>query len=1715
MKKRYFALLLALIFFLGMFPAPAYSAEGDAVWESLTLPDGTELEASGEETISLWGIYDITCYTVEVPTVTDAVYLYDDNAYFDGSGVGLATQYTMADGSSYYDSGYPWNITKTGDHFEISMNYDGHNLLDTEPGASASDSGYLLVRVPYSSGATDPAECYFIRFVEKGEARGVDTGEIDPEDYAIWDRIEAYGDDSFDSWAQEDNGIPYYTQDTLEVGGTEYLYYTVYLPENTYDLYLIDEQLYDPEGDSSVFATQLVLGDGKPSGWRDESSADYSGYWDLYNCGAGTISPGSVGFSSIDDPGSLYSGYTGCAFNLFAENPVVMDEEMGSYWNGNEDFYTWPEDNNGYPLLRVAYGPDSSAFDQCYYVRFVQGSLVHPETDVPPVRDGDYYQIYTEEQFQWFRDQVNGGNTGINALLMNSIALSEEWTPIGTAEHPFAGTFNGSGRYVTNLSIDSEADYQGLFGYVSGSVLNIRVTGSVAGGDYVGGVAGYVSATGTLGGGNGCWNLCAVSGTGEHVGGVAGINQGTALSCTNYGAVNGAAETGSGNVSNSKAFFTVNSIAVTGTPKLAYASGETLDVSGLAVTASVTATGANGATFAYQIPLSHLTLSPAAGTALNEQGSVTVTVSYGGKTATFTCNVTDGGKWDGSTMSEPAQAEGVYQIGSAAELAWFANEVNNEERRDIDALLIDDIDLNGKQWTPIGAGYAYNDETGDSSTRYGIIDDTAYMGTFDGGGKTISGLYISTVPEVETADQRKNGNRPLHYETYCQGLFGIIGKEGSVKNLTVDGEVLANATGTFYVNAAHYVGGIAGINMGLIVNCVNEADITGHVYVGGIAGEVGAQTAGQIKVAGRVLNCANYGDVTGTAWSSTNAGGITGQLAYGKLQYVENHGNVSAPYYDPSGFAEYARSVDIGGIAGESVNDPASPTFIDRAWNSGSISAPEGGNRKAGIVGLVQQCTITNVYNTGTVSDCYYYSGGLAGFLYSGSVTNGYSTATVTKYSTSVGNQSGLLVGRASNGTLLKSLYYAASSTKPLHYAESSKPSYTVENVEARTSITASILGGAFIDGVPLPVLDMADAPTGETEIWSVDAIDLENGRITVTLDKKLTSTNLTLDDLLIHAKVNNAATTLTGLSLSQDNSGAATVVTITFDKVMAEAELYVSVVDVSETITTPATDSWLDYRASAFESGSGAKNDPYIIVSAEQLALLAWQVTDQRQDTAGKYYKLGDDINLAGRLWTRIGYATMLSENVYTGGKAFNGTFDGDNRDISNLTIQTNQDFFGLFGVIGQAGVVKNVNIASGSVTATASNYGGLGAIAGVNYGVIYHCTNAADVSGIRDVGGIAGISGAVNKTITTSLIYRCGNTGAVSGTRDVGGVTSFNAGTVSECYNTGAVEATNVTFGVAGGVVGYHYEGGAFLDSSYNIGSVTGKYAGGVASKVLDNVVRDCYSSGAVSGEGSGGLVGYTVGYYSVRNSYYLASAAPMPYGDNSGTGFEAKGTLEDLAALLGSAFQNGGPAPQLLWQTEDPGDLADETNGLAISALEVKNGYLTITMNKRLMMTQLVQSDFTVTGVTVTGIESRISGGVTVVTLKFNVIPAAAAEQNINISVAYGGGAVNGTLTVEADPSVVPPVYEAAGNWIDNAAAGYASGNGSVGSPYIINTAEQLAYLANQVNGSEGVNGNSQSGRYFQLGADINLTAKYWTPIGVNMGNCFSGHFDGAGP
>ena len=167
------------------------------------------------------------------------------------------------------------------------------------------------------------------------------------------------------------------------------------------------------------------------------------------------------------------------------------------------------------------------------------------------------------------------------------------------------------------------------------------------------------------------------------------------------------------------------------------------------------------------------------------------------------------------------ESNGSYTVTSADGLMNIAKLVNGG-KSDINITLDKNIDLTGKDWTPIGTSFK-----------------NSYTGTFDGGGHTITGLTVTT------------------NDKYA-GLFGYIGNAGTVKNVVMEGVLITSN------NGSSQAGGVAGFSRGTIENCSVSGSVSGTVYVGGV---VGAQWGGSIT------GCSSSATVKGTV----DVGGVAGQ----------------------------------------------------------------------------------------------------------------------------------------------------------------------------------------------------------------------------------------------------------------------------------------------------------------------------------------------------------------------------------------------------------------------------------------------------------------------------------------------------------------------------------------------------------------------------------------------------------------------------------------------------------------------------------------------------------------------------------------------------------------------------------------------------------------------------------------------------------------------
>ena len=285
---------------------------------------------------------------------------------------------------------------------------------------------------------------------------------------------------------------------------------------------------------------------------------------------------------------------------------------------------------------------------------------------------------------------------------------------------------------------------------------------------------------------------------------------------------------------------------------------------------------------------------------------------------TFTASIN--GKWDDTETEiiglEIADGGSKYIVSSPAALQAWATEVQNNASPN--CTLAADIDLTGNEWVPIQV--------------------QGYTGTFDGGGKTITGLTI---------------NQP---STNNVGLFASIEVEGTVKNLKLD---------KVNVTANSNVGAIAGENRGTIENCSVSGSVTGssdNGCVGGIAG---------FHRKGSITDCHSSATVEGKAY----VGGIAGQndamLGSASIIACYSTGSVTATKNNTTG-SSYA-----GGVVGLNSNE----AVLTACYATGNVKGE--GNYVGGVVGDNAYGTVTACYHaTGSVTGASGTTGGVAGRNY-------------------------------------------------------------------------------------------------------------------------------------------------------------------------------------------------------------------------------------------------------------------------------------------------------------------------------------------------------------------------------------------------------------------------------------------------------------------------------------------------------------------------------------------------------------------------------------------------------------------------------------------------------------------------------------------------------------------------------------------------------------
>ena len=814
-----------------------------------------------------------------------------------------------------------------------------------------------------------------------------------------------------------------------------------------------------------------------------------------------------------------------------------------------------------------------------------------------------------------------------------------------------------------------------------------------------------------------------------------------------------------------------------------------------------------------------------------------------------------GGAW---AQTKPTIGDGSvdnpYEISTAAELAWFRDYVNNESQyasQYASATLTEDIDLsefchaadaatNTKElsWDPIGKG-------------------KMYCGTFDGNGKTIRNLYINSTIMFKgffgyavdccIKNITFNNAKVKNTNTYGTGILAGAFEKCTIENI----KILANCS----VEGTENTGGIAGAGSGNISNCENRAMVNGTNRVGGIVGNSCDNT---------ISSCANYGAVTGTEYA---VGGMVGYFESGTMQNSANYGDISGAdlvgnlighaltfnLNNVLGVGNVTATNQIGGlIVGES-NDPSSTAAGVLAYNNNAKLTINGTEQTGETVKAIGQGSLTSAFRVKAFS-AEQLKSGLVAFLLQG---NGSESA---KWGQKLNTDDYPLLGSTNK------VY--SDSPITMKCSGELEGTGTFTNTKPAQEGTFTMQHGNSI--IHHESVDVTCTVDGTIEYWECDVCNEtylderltqpvsniiketatghnydENDKCTKCQKEiqfvKLGSNNITIEkvvgskkrisgyNLYKYTAPEDGMLEVTADSHGEDTYGAlwdsrtdrylikkgsgnGWDFKITYEVKKGTTYYIGAREDDGDAIEGEVT---LNVKLISNLTGKGTEAEPFILKTADHLAWFRDYVNTGKTSACAK---IADDVDaidmstvchkadaekqVAELSWTPIGN----SNNKYQ------GTFDGNDKTISNLYINATSNYTGFFGYTVDCRI-KNITFDNAKVKST--NIYGTGILAGAfekgtieNIKILANCS----VEGTENTGGIAG-AGAGN-------ISNCENRAMVNGTNKVGGIVgNCYDNTISSCANYGAVTGTGYA---VGGMVGYFSSG--TMQNSANYGDISG---------------------------------------------------------------------------------------------------------------------------------------------------------------------------------------------------------------------------------------------------------------------------------------------------
>ena len=879
-----------------------------------------------------------------------------------------------------------------------------------------------------------------------------------------------------------------------------------------------------------------------------------------------------------------------------------------------------------------------------------------------------------------------------------------------------------------------------------------------------------------------------------------------------------------------------------------------------------------------------------------------------------------GGAW---AQTKPSSGDGSvgnpYKISSAAELAWFRDQVNNG-RNDICAKIADGVKIiDLKDFC-----HAKDAATNTEELSWAPIgnDSNPFYGTFDGNGKTISNLYINATSDntgfFGYADAGRINNitfdnaKVNSTETNITGILAGKAMSCMIDNI----KTMANCS----VEGKESVGGIAGYAEGNIINSENHAKVNGTDIVGGIVGDYACSY-------NSITSCANYGAVTGSGYC---VGGLVGNFVSGTIQNSANYGDVT------------------------------------------------GGNFVGNLIGGADECNLNNVLGTGDVTtssdtDC---AGLLIGYKDdSSSTASGIlaynSSAKLTINGTELTDDAVKAIGYGSMTSAEKIMAFSAEQLKsglvafilqenvsgsakwgqklntddyPLPgsadkvYSDSHitmKCSGELEGVDKFTNTKPAQEGTLTFNHGDSPVHHESVAATcfvdGKMKYWECNLCHksfsdkqmtqevsnlvvsatgheynendkckkcqqeipfLTSGDNNITLEKTYGSRDeISGYNLYKYTAPEDGTLAVMANSNGKDTYGilwesrtAASCLTYNDDEGNSRDFKITYMVTKGTTYYIGAREHdgdaiegevTLNVKLSPLQlpagmTGKGTEAEPFLLKTADHLAWFRDCVNEGNINACAKIaddvkaidmssvcHEANDEKQVAELSWTPIGN----SDN-----NKYQGTFDGNGKTISNLYINATSENTGFFGN-AEAGSLKNITFDNARVNSTGKRYTGIlagsaGSCMIENIKTLASCS----VEGNMSTGGIVG-SGAEGN------IINCENHAAVKGTDKVGGILGAYIdfdfdNSITSCANYGAVTGTGYS---VGGMVGQFSSG--IIQNSANYGDIAGRgFVGNLIGNVLGCKLNNVLGTGNVTATSDTKSAGLLVG--SINNSSSTAS-------------------------------------------------------------------------------------------------------------------------------------------------------------------------------------------------------------------------------------------------